>query len=449
MKPAEPEKKERFYSRLKRWLYSEETDEHVRSVRYTAIPEAGSAFVLYFYFPDLVPPGWLYSVYILAAVRLMIPYILDIKGINEEQRILTGRISLISVTASGLLWGLWISGALPAVSHFPWTGGLILFLAALWIYRSLLPVHTVAYTMPMVAASAWISAEAGDVRLSAIIVIIYIIVLETMRRHTDLRRQLMETSDQSLWESIDRMNSEREILEAKDRAEEATKLKDRYISLVTHDLRSPVSGIAGMLSLMEQEIEAGNADTDRLLKMTRQLRKSAEGMKETIDQLLDISRFQTGQVTLSKSLLNISELLEKAVTDSLIRFRCSEKNIRFLVTCDSGLQHSADGHLLAEVIKNLLTNAVKFTDAEGSIFLRAYREDGLIIEVEDTGRGIPAKTVPELFRHEIRTTTTGTMGEKGTGLGLPYSYDIVKAHGGTISVQSEAGVKTVFTVLIP
>jgi PAS domain S-box-containing protein len=238
--------------------------------------------------------------------------------------------------------------------------------------------------------------------------------------------------------------AEREIISAKEMAENATKLKDKFVSLVSHDLRSPMATAMGLLGLVERD---GNQKLDeaKRAEMISKARKSLGGLVEMIDQLLDLSRLQTGNMSVVKRIIDVRQVVALSLE------RCApsaeKKGVRLVNETPANMKVLADNALVGEVLNNLVSNAVKFCRAGDSIIIGSA--DSLTITVKDTGAGIPTKTLPDLFKPEVKTSTIGTDGEKGTGLGLPYCKEIMAAHNGDLTVESVEGKGTVFFMKFP
>lgn len=219
-----------------------------------------------------------------------------------------------------------------------------------------------------------------------------------------------------------------ELRAAKDTAENATLLKDKFLSLVSHDLKGPIGSIRGMSQIASQEANSMGQMRDSA-KLTLEI---TNGLLGLIDQLLDISRMQTGEIKLDKFDFSAFSLSQEIIAK--ISQLAHNKEIRLVneVSPDSHLL--ADRTLAGQVLLNLLTNAIKFTPHGGTI--KIYMAAERTLAVKDTGIGVKPEMLPNLFRHDIRTVGYGTDGEVGTGLGLPFCQDIMRAHGGTLRVET-------------
>lgn len=230
----------------------------------------------------------------------------------------------------------------------------------------------------------------------------------------------------------------------KERAEDATKIKNKFITLVSHDLRGPLGSVMGLLGMLEQK-ETYHLDESKQADLVTKAGKSLGGLVEMIDQLLDLSRLQTGRISVMKRPVPVRDM----VISSFGHYAplAEKKGVRLLNEIPPGMKLFADGALISEVLNNLVSNAVKFCRKGDAITIAA--PDSHTITVKDGGTGISASILPDLFKPEVKTTTIGTEGEKGTGLGLPYCHEIMVAHGGDLTVESVEGRGAIFSMCFP
>lgn len=242
-----------------------------------------------------------------------------------------------------------------------------------------------------------------------------------------------------------RKKAETELRIAKEQAEAATALKDEFVSLVAHDLRSPFASITGMLRILESDDQNPLNESQRSL-LQRAL-SSGERLLVMIEKLLNLSRLQTGSIVPKKAFFEARLAVATAVAD--LAHLAKEKGVKITYDIPADMRLYADYDLFIEVIVNLLSNAIKFCRRGDGVSI--YVDDARpgVIAVRDTGVGIGQKVLPNLFKSEVLTTTRGTAGEVGTGLGLPFCYDIMKANGGALEVESALGEGTVFYVVLP
>jgi signal transduction histidine kinase len=241
-------------------------------------------------------------------------------------------------------------------------------------------------------------------------------------------------------------DAEEKLRTAKSKAESATMLKDKFVSVVAHDLRSPFTSIIGFLRLLLrpdtiEPLTAGQKD-----KLARVL-GSCESMVELIGNLLDINRLQTGELTPQKILMNTKPAVESNL--SKLRYLAIEKGISLEEHIPEELNIHADPDLFSVVIQNLVSNAIKFSNKGDKVAIYIPQSKASCIAVADTGVGISAEIRDSLFTHTAKISTRGTSGEKGTGLGLQFAFDIMKAHGGSLTVDSTVGEGSTFYLEFP
>jgi PAS domain S-box-containing protein len=249
----------------------------------------------------------------------------------------------------------------------------------------------------------------------------------------------------SVRDITERKKWEEELYRAKEKAEMSTQLKDKFVSLVAHDLRSPFTSILGMLALLEMETDPPLHPTHR--EIVRRVHEMGGNLVTMIENLLSISRLKTGKMTPLKRFLNGNALVAK-VTAGLSHL-ASEKGVSIVNDVPQGYRIYADPDLLQEAVRYLLSNAIKFSRKGDVVTVFVPEGDKAAMAVRDTGVGIRQDLIPRLFRHEEKTSTVGTSGELGTGLGLPLTGDIITAHGGSVKVESEMGKGSLFTITLP
>jgi two-component system CheB/CheR fusion protein len=174
---------------------------------------------------------------------------------------------------------------------------------------------------------------------------------------------------------------------------------------------------------------------------------SIGGLLTMIDNLLDISRLRTGKITAVKRFIHYHWLIEKRTEQ--LKHVAEEKGITIVNQVPVEMRVYCDPDLMGQCISNLLSNAIKFTNKGGKVVISSPEGHYATIDVADDGIGIKPANVPHLFDSEVKTVDFGTAGEIGTGLGLPYCRDIMTAHGGSISLQTELGKGTSFRLTLP
>ncbi len=224
-------------------------------------------------------------------------------------------------------------------------------------------------------------------------------------------------------------------------------VKDKFYSILAHDLRSPFSGMLGISELLDQEIE-GLSRPD-LKKLSVALHESILRVYAMLENLLDWSRIQQGKMNPSRKVLSIGELVEEC--EFYLREWIRNKEIELVKEIEPRLTINADRIMLSSILRNLLSNAVKFTPNGGKVELTANRhaENEILIRVFDSGIGMDEATQASFRSGEPVAGRTGTRGEPSAGIGLSIVREFVAQMNGSIQVESRVGVGTVFTLILP
>jgi signal transduction histidine kinase len=229
---------------------------------------------------------------------------------------------------------------------------------------------------------------------------------------------------------------------------ELDKLKAEFVSIASHELRTPLNVVMGYVQLLEDG--AYGPLNEKQLELCRVLQTQVQSLTRLADQLLDVSRFEAGGGRIEPR--NVSVAAFASRLESTFAVLAIQRGITFRVTSDTKLPEFADWDedRLGEAIGNLLSNSLKFTQRGGSVDLSLYTEtNGVRFEVRDTGPGIPGEQLPRIFEKFYQADGQGDTFRKGSGLGLAIAREIIEAHQGTISAESELGVGTTFFVRVP
>lgn len=244
-------------------------------------------------------------------------------------------------------------------------------------------------------------------------------------------------------EIIDRKHAEEKLRKARDEAERANCLKDKFIALVSHDLKSPINGIMGSLQLIQINQECTKISNDLISLGIG----SCKEMINLIDEILNLSKIKNGRVCLELTCFSTHEAANLVIEKNACE--ANKKGVELINEIDQNIKINADHGLLSEVIHNLISNAIKFCAKGDKIWIKSTLEESTLITVTDTGVGIHTERLDTLFQYEEYTSTSGTSGEKGTGLGLPLAKDIIEAHGGHLLVESTLGQGSTFSIKLP
>ena len=225
------------------------------------------------------------------------------------------------------------------------------------------------------------------------------------------------------------------------RAESAAEMRSRLVANVSHELRTPLNVIVGYADMLIAE----NGDPDTVAEAAPRIRNYAVSLEALVTELLDLSRLSSGKVELTPEDVDVRELLEEIAESACVLGR--GKPIRVLVECNLS-SYRSDRMRLRQILHNLATNAVKFTDC-GTITLRARANLGHVtFEVQDTGRGIPDQKHEEIFTAFEQVSPQNGSGD-GIGLGLALVRQLCDVLGGTVTLVSREGVGSTFTVSLP
>jgi PAS domain S-box-containing protein len=242
----------------------------------------------------------------------------------------------------------------------------------------------------------------------------------------------------------ERKRAEEQLLKALERERELSELRSRFVSMVSHEFRTPLTSIVSSSELLECYLDHMNVKQKE--KHFNRIRDSVRYMTQLLEDVLILGRADTGRQKFSPKPLD----LEKLCQDILEEIRLDARpNIHF-VYHSTGDCHTVvlDERLLRHILTNLLSNAVKYSPKGGTVGLELHRDDErILISVSDEGIGIPQKDLDRLFEPFHRGDNVGDI--KGTGLGLAITQRAVTLHGGTISVESKVGVGTTLTVTMP
>ena len=228
---------------------------------------------------------------------------------------------------------------------------------------------------------------------------------------------------------------------------ELDRMKDAFLSLVTHELRTPLTVITGISEMFEAGVY-GKLSAQQSEPIS-QIAAQAARLRELVNDLLDLSKLEAGMMRLRREMLDPFSLAQGSVEQLAPLAAQAQVTLRNCVARDLP-EIDCDGRRIEQVLTNLLSNAIKFTPAHGSITVAAERLPGAIcLSVADTGRGIPAAALPQIFDKFFQVHSSTETGARGTGLGLAIVKQIVELHGGEVGVVSEAGQGSRFDFILP
>ena len=273
---------------------------------------------------------------------------------------------------------------------------------------------------------------------------------ELSRQNRDLVQVLSELEEKR--ELLERLNtkledSNRELNEANARLRELSAMKEEFLALTTHDLRSPLTVISGVINFFTSgRLGEMTAEQKNMVAM---MERNTQNLIELVNDLLDASKLESGTMRLDAATIELRGLVGELREQMQPLAR--EKEISLEEELPEDLPElRADRAKLRRVLVNLVSNALKFTPKGGRVRLGASREGGFVrVSVDDTGVGIPREDLHDIFDKYAQARSRATRSEKGTGLGLYITRQLVELHGGKISVQSEVGKGSTFSFTIP
>lgn len=232
---------------------------------------------------------------------------------------------------------------------------------------------------------------------------------------------------------------------AKEEAEQATRLKDKFVSLVAHDLRSPLSGILGAIEYVCTDADYPLYDEHQ--EVLHSAMVGINALSQMIEDVLKISRLKTGKLVPEIKYFTAHTLINEVIDK--LSYLANKKQIQLINDVPEDYFLQADRTLIGEVIQNIASNALKFSYAKSTVHFYAIDKGTPSLAIKDTGKGVPAHLQDKLFNIDEKTSMLGTAGETGTGFGLPFSQDIMLAHNGSLQLESKEGEGTIFFVNFP
>lgn len=235
----------------------------------------------------------------------------------------------------------------------------------------------------------------------------------------------------------------RELRLAQKLAEQANQSKSNFLAMMSHELRTPLNAVLGLIDILRSD------STSYQVELLEQMENSAELLLIIINDILDLSRIESGHFSLHCHWID----LEKKLDQSLVYHRqiAQDKGVQFNVQSNknTAIEYYTDSARLTQILFNIVGNAIKFTK-QGRVDIQLnYIEDGIDIQVQDTGIGIEPKRIEQLFTPFIQADNSITRNYGGTGLGLAITKHLVELMGGTINVDSKIDIGTLFTLRIP
>lgn len=236
-------------------------------------------------------------------------------------------------------------------------------------------------------------------------------------------------------------------LESSNKAlEEIVRTKDKFFSIISHDLRSPFTGIIGYSHMLKSDLDSYSKE--EVKQFVTYINKSAENTYKMLDNLLKWARVQSGKMEPKPEVFELKDVLE--MTQASFASTVTQKDLEFMCSCKETYDVYADRLMIRTVVHNIISNAIKFTPRGGTISLEVKKENNAVcLNITDTGIGMNKETLNNLFKVDKVTSTKGTEDESGTGLGLILAKEFIDINNGKIEVKSVQEKGTTFSIYIP
>jgi signal transduction histidine kinase len=297
--------------------------------------------------------------------------------------------------------------------------------------------------------------------VSFIIVIVLIIGILNLLKQVKKKNLLLNEQNEQIAESNIELNSlnlsmkdesiklvklNDKLAQSEQELKEADQTKNKFLSIISHDLRGPFSGFIGLTQLMAEESD--NFSKEELKEFSKKMQVSAKGLYDLLENLLQWSRFKRGMIEFNPMEFVLSDLINENI-DFMINIS-KQKEIIIENTLIPDLRIKVDHRMFNSILRNLISNAIKFSNRNSKIEAGAYLESSkAVVYIKDYGVGMDKDSIKKLFKLDQKVSSAGTEGEASTGLGLLLCKEFVEKHGGKIWVESEEGKGSTFYFTMP
>lgn len=248
--------------------------------------------------------------------------------------------------------------------------------------------------------------------------------------------------------AIDFYQKEMALRAAVNNAEQANKAKSEFLATMSHELRTPLNAILGFSDML-RGAHLGNIDVQSYQDYASDIHRSGQHLLGLIDDVLDISAIEAGKRVLNKETINVDDLLEDCFRNFVSQAMENGMNLSYEITDEAKFMY-ADERSVKQIVLNLVSNAMKYTGWDGKIVVSVAKvADNIVIEVRDTGVGIPPETLLHITEPFTQGHANPMLSQKGSGLGLSIVKQLVTAHNGDVRIQSEVDIGTTATVSLP
>ncbi len=259
----------------------------------------------------------------------------------------------------------------------------------------------------------------------------------------------IEKSSKSILNEKFAEKSKQQLASSEKELRELNQTKDKFFSIIGHDVKTPVSTIASYSSLLVDEFE--EMEKEEILQIIKVIKNSSFRAIDLLKNLLEWAKVQTGSISFNPERINICDIIDSEVDIAATSWQKKNISVKYSPKADSFVY--ADRNMVQTVFRNLLSNAIKFTPENGNIELTSKRlnqaDKFIQISIKDTGIGISKKILPTLFSIKENYSSEGTNGEVGTGMGLLFCKEFIDIQGGNIQAESTKGKGSVFSFSLP
>lgn len=270
----------------------------------------------------------------------------------------------------------------------------------------------------------------------------------TVREYARVVKNLdgeIEYIEGTLEDVTEKTEKEKRLIESEAKLRELNATKDKFFSIIAHDLRSPFQGILGLSNILAEDEEMSIEEKNFYFK---RLHDGLKNLFSLVDELLTWSRIQRGTMDYTPELNSIQACFNEVM--AIVSGLADKKGININYDFEDNLICNCDKNMITTVMRNLITNAIKFTPSLGTILVKGYKtKDEIVVSIIDSGIGISKDDMKKLFRQDTPFTRRGTNDEAGTGLGLLLCKEFINKHNGKIWVESEEGKGSTFSFSIP
>jgi two-component system cell cycle sensor histidine kinase PleC len=276
--------------------------------------------------------------------------------------------------------------------------------------------------------------------------------LSLQRSRKEMNDHLIElerTPARQEMQSATLMETARELTAARDAAEEASRAKSQFLSNMSHELRTPLNAIIGFSEMIKEQT-FGPIGSPKYRSYAMDIYESGRHLLEMINEILDLAKAESGRDSLKEEEFGADELIRSTI--HILRSRAERERVALSATVpEPAPVMRADKRKMRQVLLNLLTNALKFTEAGGNVHINCWSQpaSGIVFQVTDTGIGIALEDIPKALGLFGQVDNAFSRRHEGSGLGLPLSKMLVEMHGGSFDLQSKPGEGTTVTVRLP